>query len=91
MVELPEMLSEIRRNTFAECKALEFLDIPDAVKRVERDAWGWEKYEDLKKVNISDNLIASLKNDNYTRVVRIGNEWQIDETSKLRSFTGFSF
>ena len=48
-------------NTFAECKALEALDVPDAVKRVEIDAWGWGRYEDLKKLNISDVLIASLQ------------------------------
>ena len=91
MVKLPELLNEIRRNTFAECKALETLDIPDAVERVERDAWGWGKCEDLKKINIPDDLIASLQNNNYTRVVRIGGEWQIDETSKPRNFEGFSF
>ena len=91
MIILPELLSEIRRNTFNECKSLETLAIPDAVKRVERDAWGWGRYEDLKKVNISDDLIASLRNTDYTRVVRIGDEWQIDETSKLRSFEGFAF
>ena len=91
MVKLPEMLSEIRGNTFAECKSLEILDIPDAVKRVEKDVWGWGRCEDLKKFNISDDLITDLQNNNYTRVVRIGDEWQIDETSKPRSFAGFSF
>ena len=91
MVKLPELLDEIRMNTFAECKALEALDVPDAVKRVEIDAWGWSRYEDLKKINVSDDVIASLQNNNCTRVVRIGDEWQIDETSKLKSFEGFPF
>ena len=91
MVKLPELLDEIRMNTFAECKALEALDVPDAVKRVEIDAWGWGRYGDLKKINVSDDVIASLQNNNCTRVVRIGDEWQIDETSKPKSFEGFPF
>ena len=91
MVELPEMLSEIRRNTFAECKALEYLDIPDAVKRVERDALGCWNCDDLKKINISDDLIASLKKDICTRLVRNGNEWEIETEPKVRNFEGFSF
>jgi hypothetical protein len=91
MVKLPELLSEIRNYTFDECKALETLDIPDAVKRVERNAWGWGKCEDLKKINISDDLIASLKKDICARLVRNGNEWEIETEPKVRNFEGFSF
>lgn len=85
------MLSEIRGNTFAECKTLETLDIPDAVKRVERDAWGWGRCDDLKKINISDDLIASLKKDTYSSLVRKENEWEIEELPKPKSFEGFCF
>ena len=87
MVKLPELLNEIRSYTFAECKTLETLDIPDAVERVERDAWGWGKCEDLKKMNISDDLIASLQKDDYTCLVRNGHEWAIEK----QTFEGFCF
>ena len=91
MVKLPELLSEIRNYTFAECTALETLDIPDAVKKVERDAWGWGRCEDLKKINISDDLIASLKENTYTRLVRKGEEWEIEMLPEPHNFEGFSF
>jgi hypothetical protein len=91
MVKLPEMLSELRGNTFAECKALEILDLPDAMQTVDRDAWGWGRCEDLKKINISDDLIASLKKDTYTRLVRKGGKWEIETFPKPRSFEGFTF
>ena len=91
MVKLPELLSEICNYTFAECKALETLDIPDAVKRVERDAWGCGKCEDLKKINISDDLIASLKEDTYTRLVRNEGEWEIEMLPNPWAFEGFTF
>ena len=91
MVKLPELLSEIRSYTFAECKALETLDIPDAVKRVERDAWGCGKCEDLKKINISDDLIASLKEDIYRRLVRNEGEWEIEMLPNPWDFEGFTF
>ena len=91
MVKLPEMLSELCGNTFAECKALETLDIPDSMQTVDRDAWGWGRCDDLKKINISDDLIASLKKDTYTRLVRNGNEWEIETEPKVGNFEGFSF
>ena len=91
MIKLPELLSEIRRNTFAECKALETLDIPDSMQTIDRDALGWGRCEDLKKINISDDLIASLKKDTYTRLVRKGDEWEIEESPKPKSFEGFCF
>ena len=91
IVKLPELLSEIRSYTFAECKVLETLDIPDAVKRVERDAWGWGRCDDLKKLNISDELIASLKEDTYTRLVRNEGEWEIEMLPKPKPFEGFCF
>ena len=91
MVKLPELLSEIRRNTFTECKALEMLDLPDAMQTVDRDAWGWGRCEDLKKINISDDLIASLKKDAYTRLARKGNEWEIETLPKPKPFEGFCF
>jgi hypothetical protein len=91
MVKLPELLSEIRRNTFAECKALETLDIPDSMQTVDRDAWGRGRCDDLKKINISDDLIASLKKDTYTRLLREGHEWEIEALIKPKSFEGFSF
>ena len=91
MVKLPELLSEFRRNTFAECKALETLDIPDSMQTVDRDAWGWGRCDDLKKINISDDLIASLKKDTYTRLMRKGDEWEIEVLIKPKSFEGFCF
>ena len=91
MVKLPELLDEIRMNTFAECKALENLDVPDAVKRVEIDAWGWGRYEDLKKLNISDVLIASLKEDAHTHLVRKEGNWELETLPKPRNFEGFAF
>lgn len=90
-VKLPELLSEIRRNTFAECKALETLEIPDSMQTIDRDAWGWGGCDDLKKINISDDLIASLKKDTYSRLVRKENEWEIEDLPKPKSFEGFCF
>ena len=91
MVKLPELLTEIRSYTFAECKALETLDVPGAVKRVERDAWGWGKCEDLKKINISDDLIDSLKKDTFTCLVRKEDKWGLEVLPKLGNFEGFFF
>ena len=91
MVKLPELLSEIRSYTFAECKALETLDIPDAVKRVDRDAWGWGKCEDLKKINISDDLIASLKKETYACLVKKEDKWELEVLPKLENFESFFF
>lgn len=91
MVKLPERLSEIRRYTFAECKTLEMLELPDTMQTVDRDAWGWGRCEDLKKINISDDVIASLKKDTYTRLMRKGDKWEIETLPKPRSFEGFTF
>ena len=91
MVKLPELLNEIRSYTFDECKALETLDIPDAVERVERDVWGWGKCEDFKKINISDDLIASLKKETYACLVKKEEKWQIEISQKIRNFAEFSF
>ena len=91
MVKLPELLSEIRSYTFAECKALETLDIPEALKRVDMDAWGWGKCEDFKKINISDDLIASLKKETYACLVKKEEKWQIEIPPKIRNFAEFSF
>ena len=91
MVKLPEQLGEIRRNTFAECKALETLEIPDSMQTVDRDAWGWGRCDDLKKINISDDLIDSLQKDTNTRLVRKENEWEIETEPKVGNFEGFSF
>ena len=85
------MLSEICRNTFNNCKSLETLDIPNTVKRVEMDAWGGWSCEDLKKMNISDDLIASLKKDICAQLVRKGDKWEIETKPKVRNFEGFSF
>lgn len=91
MIKLPELLSEIRRNTFAECKSLEMLELPDAMQTIDRDAWGWGRCEDLKKINISDVLIASLKKDTHARLVRKGDEWEIESLPKSCNFESFSF
>ena len=90
-VKLPNLLNEIRRNTFAECKALENLEIPEALRRVDRDAWGWGKCEDFKKINISDDLIASLKKETDACLVKKEEKWQIEIPQKIRNFAEFSF
>ena len=47
--------------------------------------------EDLKKINISDDLIDSLKKDTYTRLVRKGHEWEIEALPRPKPFEGFCF
>ena len=47
--------------------------------------------EDLKKINISDDLIDSLKTDIYTCLVRKRHEWEIEKVPTPKNFEGFHF